>query len=232
MLSTLKKIALITLVLTVMSFSSLYIESKRDVPDNSAHQWRQPQSVSVKYPLLISQHHWPFDYELVELALQEVKLDEEGALLIDADTADVLSRAVAELPVGMNENILQRVIFLTAKGLPGPAGEQLALILKNYYRYQQTSKEISGLDTEKVGEVRSEHLFQQDIALKELYMGKEVTKGLFGHKHLVRNYLFSRRKVNENSDLSRQQKKQRLTELEDQFKRKRKLFQISPKKNT
>ena len=232
MLSTLKKIALITLILTVISFSSLYVESKRNVADNSEHQWRQPQSVSVKYPLLISKHHWPFDYELVELALQEVKLDEEGALLIDADTADVLLRAVAELPVDMDENILQRVMFLTTKGLPGPAGEQLALVLRNFFRYQQASTEISGLDNVTVGEVRSEHLFQQDVALKELYMGKEITAGLFGHKHLVRSYLFSRRKVNENSDLTRQQKKQRLAELEGQFQRKRKLFQISPKKNT
>jgi lipase chaperone LimK len=132
----------------------------------------------------------------------------------------------------MNEDTLQRVKFLTAKGLPGPAGEQLGLLLKNFYRYQQASMKITGLNNKKVRGTQSEQRFQLELLLKEQYLGKETVESLFGQKHHLLNYLFSRRNVNENTDLSSRQKKQRLAELEMQFQQKRPHYQPRPNKDT
>ena len=216
--------AVFALIMVVMRIGILYLETKNDGPDVHIYDWRQPESVTTNYPIPITQDSWSFDYEHTELVLQEVELDEQGALIVNADMAGLLKRAVSELPTNMHELALQRLRFLTFKGLPGPAGEQLASILERYYRYQQAKINLPGREGSKVGLAKNEEIFQQKLELKQQFLGKVLVEALFGQKHLLRNYLFSRRKINENVGLSQQQKKQILTQLEQKFKLKNKIF--------
>jgi len=219
------KLIVLAMTITLISFAGFQLESKNSEQNAATHQWLQPQAVTVNYPVPISQDHWQFDYEGVESVLQKVSVNRKGLLLINGDMAVVLAEAVMKLPDNMNEHEFKRVAFLTAKGLPGLAGEQLALILNNFYRYHQVSKHVSGRGNIKTSQAQKVQLFQQDLALKEKYLSKSVVEALFGQKNRLLNYLFARRKINENSGLSQQQKKQGLAELEQNFKRKRQAFQ-------
>lgn len=218
------KLIVLAMSITLLSFAGFQLESKNSEQHAATHQWQQPQAVTVNYPVPISQAHWQFDYEGLESVLQKVSVNGQGGLLINGDMAEVLAEAVMKLPDNMTEHELQRVAFLTSRGLPGLAGAQLALILNNFYRYQQVSKPASGQGNIKTSPAQKMQLFQQELALKETYLSKEIVEALFGQKNRLLNYLFSRRKINENPELSQQQKNQRLADLEQQFQRKRQAF--------
>ena len=226
------KLIVLAMTISLLSFAGFQFESKNGEQNAATHQWLQPHAVTVNYPVPISQDHWKFDYEGVESVLQKIRVNRQGVLLINGDMAEVLAEAVIKLPDNMNEHELKRVAFLTARGLPGLAGEQLALILINFYRYQQVSKHTSGLGNIKTSQAQKVQLFQQELALKEKYLSKAVVEALFGQKNRLLNYLFSRRKINESSGLSQQQKKQRLANLEQNFQRKRHAFQAKTSKDT
>jgi len=183
--------------------------------------WAQPQEVTERYPEPIVQNDWHFDYGPVEQTLLTAKVDRVGELLLNADTTHMLERAVANLPLGMDDDELQRVAFLAAKGMPGPAGQKLASVLTDFYYYQQAVSvfEASSEPSNDLADAMASH--QQTIGLKEHYLGKSVVNALFGQQHALASYVLTRRQINENSNLTTPQKKRQLLALRSQFQQTR-----------
>lgn len=185
-------------------------------PDNK--EWHQPPITNVLFPELISPEKWSFNFELTEKILSRSKLNENEELLVNSQLVDVLKKATASLPESLNNKQLQRVEFLTSNILPDKAGTQLASLFTNYYRLERQIKATTSAEQDS-SNLEDEILkFEALTALQNKYLGKDIAARLYGKKRIVTEYLYERKKINQNTDLSDKQKQQKLNELQIKFK--------------
>ncbi len=213
--SILTVFSLIALTLALFLLWSIHTDSSDILNSSDWHLWQQPLSTSDEFPERISATHWQFDFEAAEQTLTKIKLNEKGELLLNETTADLLKVAVAKLPLNMTDADLQRIEILIAKGLPGKVGQQLSGVLTNYYRYRQAliadTKKMKNTETKEI-------IFEHTAMLQEYYLEKDIAKKLFGKKNAVTHYLYARRRINQDSNLTQEQKQQQLNVLQDRFK--------------
>lgn len=185
-------------------------------PDNK--EWHQPPITNVLFPELISPEKWSFNFELTEKILSRSKLNENEELLVNSQLVDVLKKATASLPESLNNKQLQRVEFLTSNILPDKAGTQLASLFTNYYRLERQIKATTSAEQDS-SNLEDEILkFEALTALQNKYLGKDIAARLYGKKRIVTEYLYERKKINQNTELSDKQKQQKLNELQIKFK--------------
>jgi hypothetical protein len=216
--SRLTSVIVIAFTMTLSALWSLHTESQNISVKYSKFEWRQPLSLAGSFPMLISTIHWQFDYEATEQALLAIKANEVGDLILNANTAKILKKAVSKLPSKMNTAELQRVEFLVAEGLPGKAGQQLATVMTNFYHFKQAT-DIADASTNAKQNKQSKALsFQQSILRQKRYLGEHTSKQLFGKKNALNNYLYARKRINEDTNLNQVQKQDQLTTLQARFK--------------
>jgi lipase chaperone LimK len=172
----------------------------------------------VLFPELISPEKWSFNFELTEKILSRSKLNENEDLLINSQLTDVLIKATASLPENLSNKQLQRVEFLASNILVNKAGAQLASLFTNYYRLE---REIKATTSPEQGNSNLEDeisKFKTLTTLQNNYLGEDIAARLYGKKRIVTAYLYERKKINQNTDLSDKQKQQKLNELQIKFK--------------
>jgi len=184
--------------------------------DNDKYQWRQPAAIADSVPESIATKKWTFDFELVEQRLRQIRLNKDGALILDASLAKDLEYAISELPSNLNKEALQRLELLIAKGLPGSAGTELANMFTKFYVYLQAST-LRNLSTD-INLTQPEHHFHQRLKHQERIFGKKVAHQLFGHQNALQQYLYARRHINEDPSLNQAQKQRKLSLLQRRFK--------------
>jgi hypothetical protein len=203
---------------------SLHTESKNIQVKPNKFEWQQPSSLVDKFPTLISTAHWKFDYEATEQALLAIQVSNTKNLILNAHTAKILEKAISNLPSKMSKTELERVGLLTAKGLPGKAGQQLATVLTNFYHYQQAidivkaTANTSSITTSKQQKQSKETIFKQSVERQKNYLGEDTAEQLFGKQNALNAYLYSRKRINEDTNLSPAQKQAELTTLQARFK--------------
>jgi len=207
-----------SLAMTLSTLWSLHAESQGFLLSPDKLDWQQPSSMSESFPELISAHHWQFNYEATEKILLKMKQKKTGELVFNENTAKVLKQAVSELPIKMEKDELQRVEFLVTKGFPGKTGQQLAIVLTQFYHFQQASNIAHSSINIKKNKHNKELSFQQTVLRQERYLGKDMTRQLFGRQNALTHYLYARQHINENSNLNQIQKQQQLTALKNRFK--------------
>jgi len=216
--SILTIVSFLALAMTLYALWSLHAESQGFLLSPRKLEWQQPSYISDSFPELISTNHWQFDYEATEQILLNIKKSKIGELILNAHTAKVLEQAVSELPLDMKKDELQRVEFLVSKGFSEKSREQLATLFTNFYHFKQASNIASALSISTQNKPNKELNFQQTVLRQERYLGKDVAKQLFGQKDTLTQYLYTRRYINENSNLSKKEKQQQLAILQNRFK--------------
>jgi hypothetical protein len=215
--------ALLALAFTLTILWRLHTETANLSPKRSEKkadqpQWRQPASLTTRFPELISTNTWQFDYQATEQILLRIKKHPNGALVLNANTAKILRKAIAALPLRMDKKAISRVALLVSKSLPGYPGQQLASILTNYYYFLQASNKAHSANNSIKGKTNKEQLFRQTVLRQERYLGKDITHQLFGQQNRLTRYLYARQQVNENGTFSPAIKQQRLKTLQANFK--------------
>jgi lipase chaperone LimK len=196
---------------------SIHFELRHSL-NHDSKEWHQPPISNILSPKLISPEEWSFNFELTEKILSQSKLNKNKDLLINSQLTDVLIKATTSLPENLNNKQLQRVEFLTSNILPNKAGTQLASLFNNYY---QLDREINTKTETKQGSSNLEDeilKFETLTALQKKYLGREIAARFYGKKIILTEYLYGRRKINQNTDLSDNKKIKNLNELQIKFK--------------
>ena len=166
----------------------------------------------------------PFTADSVYRALQAVKLDENGNVILDHDALLSLDEALERIHNKLDSESLSVLQALIRKALPGKAGEQTAELVNDYYQFLQAKQEFSQIneamaDTNNELTAESieanEMLYSELQELREVHIGSEATKKLFRISDANAQYMFDSMKLETNSELSAEEKQQRRDEIKE-----------------
>ena len=204
----------IALIMTLSLLWRIHADDK-NLEQEKLHLWQQPLSLNEHFPERLSSSSWRFDFDEVEQVLLSVKQDEMGELIVNETTAKILENAVTKLPSNMQDAELHRIEFLISKGLQRHDGQQLAKLLIGFYRLQQftvNSNEV--VQSLKAKEKR----FEETVFHQELYLDKAFAEKLFGRQNSVTRYLYQRLHIQQDQNLTQEQKQQQLDIHQRRFK--------------
>ncbi len=211
------QLSISALVLLVVTVWILCTQPRPSAGISGSDEWHQPEQLNLVYPVPISPQAWPFDFEPVAKLLAKLQLDASGELLVNANTADTLQQITLAMTLALNDDELQRYVFLAAQELPGKAGQQLAELLLSYYHFKR-AEQAAQLTLPNTADAAALLAKEQRITeLKQRYLGRDTAYRLFGRRDALTLYLLARREVNENPGLTSTQRRQALKRLQAQF---------------
>lgn len=167
----------------------------------------------------------PFTAQSVFDALQTVKLDENGNLILDHDALLSLDEALERIYNKLDADSLRLLQDLIRESLPGNPGEQTAKIVEQYLGYLQAKDEFSRINDELSGERTSESmasivddqaLYSELQALRELHLGTEATSDLFRVTDANATYMFESMKLGLDTTLNDEQREERHQAIQEQ----------------
>ncbi|GAA6133749.1 hypothetical protein NBRC116188_05380 [Oceaniserpentilla sp. 4NH20-0058] len=174
--------------------------------------WKQP-TISTRQPW-ISPENYDVQFERIERSLGEVQFTSKNQIVLNTETAGALERAIGYMSKQSNKDQLERIEFLLDKIFPSRHHNNLPEIALNYRDYL-IAQEVLDKGTILKTLDDSEQALKAQIALKEQYLGKEITELLFKDKHAMAFYIINRRKIITDSTLTPEQKENKLSELQN-----------------
>jgi len=168
----------------------------------------------------------PFTPQSVHDALQAVKIDENGNVILDHFALVSLDEALERIYKKLDGESLNELLDLINQALPGPAGEQTAKLVSDYSRFLGAKDEFAqvyeGIDDpsikQSVATIESDQALYAELqALREVHLGSDVAQSLFEVSDANAQYMFESLKLSLNESLSAQERAARQTELESLF---------------
>lgn len=162
----------------------------------SAWQWDSFQAEPIPAEKSTSESHHQLvylDVDYIYQALQAVKLDESGDIILDHAALLALNKTLANRPAGadnLDREALNDLKTMIKAGLPGKAGEQTAIIVENYYLYLEAESEFNDLYQSQSDINNSEEYYRELVALRELYLGADAADKLFATSDANAQYMF------------------------------------------
>jgi lipase chaperone LimK len=177
-----------------------------------------PSSTPIETPPDQTSEH-PFTQASVYEALQAVKLDQNGDVVLDDDALIALNAALENNMPMLDDDALAELQSIIKSGLPGKAGEQTAQIVADYYQYLGARNEFNALyETTNAGEQDIETYeaqYNELLALRELYLGSEAANKLFAATDANSQYMFDSMKLENNTSLSEEEKLQEQAKISE-----------------
>lgn len=218
--TVLASLAIMALALTTMAW--LYPESviqasgQLQSGDGMKQIWHQPAALSEKFSQPMSSRQWPIDFEAIEQRFSDIDTDRSGQLELDARVAESLKQTVLHLPASISDELLERISLLFRKSFPGPKGEQLASLFRNYWDYEQALERAARKRRE--GSARVSMDSSEIAALQKKYLGDTTAAELYGKQNTISAYLSARRQIQNDAGLSDSVKQDRLAALEREYR--------------
>jgi lipase chaperone LimK len=183
--------------------------SERTVGDLWIREPSQPEVVTRPSEPLT--HDTPVDTAAIRNALRDVRVDEEGNLIVDHRALAALQEGFASLGQ-LDSSQLVSVQEIIRSGLPPPAGDQAATIVSNYYQYQLAARTLNDSATgNDLG--ASQAQLDRLIALRHSYFGAETAEKLFGDEQAYSRFMLASMRIESDGSLSPAEKAQRQSEL-------------------
>lgn len=164
----------------------------------------------------------PFTAESVYNALQAVKLDADGNIILDHDALLSLDETLERIHNKLDSESLSLLQELIKEALPGKAGEQTAQIVGNYYRFLEAKEEFSQMNEaltdsnsqETLESVENdEALYAELQALREVHIGTEATDSLFRVSDANAQFMFDSMKLERDDSLTPKERENRRKEI-------------------
>jgi len=151
-------------------------------------------------------------------ALQAVKIDAEGNIILDHDALTSLDEALERIYTRLDAESISILTALIKDSLPGTAGEQTAQLVNDYAQFLLAKDEFSEL-YENSNPIASEQtldslnndqaLYGELQSLREVYLGKETTEQLFRISDANATFMFESLKLAENDTLTDVERRER-----------------------
>ncbi|MFQ3170133.1 MAG: lipase chaperone LimK [Oleispira sp.] len=184
----------------------------------TAWQWEEPTNTP-------DENSSPaFSEKVVYNALQKVRLDSQGNVIIDHEALIALNATLDDSSLQLDEQALLELQIIIRQGLPGNAGDDVAKIVANYYHYLEASKEFNAIyetgssNSPAIENTTDEHKenYRELTALRELYLGSDTSTKLFSTSDANANYMFDMLEIEQATDLSDEEKQQKRLEIVNQ----------------
>jgi len=164
----------------------------------------------------------PFSADALYEALQNVRIDDNGDVVLDNEALEALNRSLQYGEVELNSQNLADLQELIKVGVPGKAGEQTAEIVVDYYRYLEAEDEFNALYEQQgspadAGNEAYAQQYEELKALRALYLGQDVAAELFATADASARYMFEAQQLEADPTLSADDKAERLKTLNDRL---------------
>ena len=118
--------------------------------------------------------------------------------------------------LGANESAFKRLIHLINKTWANTQAQQIITLLQQYNRYYFAEQQIIEQNTtqERLSGQQALEQFRAIKALRQAHFGADKATQLFGQQELAQEYFLGRRAINEDTTLSRKQKRLAIKKLE------------------
>ncbi len=160
----------------------------------------------------------PYTAESILAALQQVNLDNQNKFIIDHAAFLALKRSMGHKALTLDTLQLAELQALIEIGLPGEAGQQAAYIAGKYYNYLQAKRDYLDLHR-NTDQVKDYPVMQQQLTtLRHIYLGENLTQQLFSRHDAENTYLYERFQLASNTELSLEERQQRMTEINEHLR--------------
>lgn len=154
----------------------------------------------------------PFDVTVIYEALQLVRVDENGDVVLDDTALKALDETLNYSDLALSAAELEELQELIRIGLPGKAGEQTARVVGDYYRFLDAKEEF-----EAVYEVQDDRHYDSEyeelVSLRELYLGREVAQQLFAEQDKDARYMLAAMQLEADDSLTPEERSRQQREL-------------------
>jgi len=198
-----------------------------------AEQWQWQENTAQAENLSASSEpiddDSPFNEQSVHDALQAVKVDENGDVILDHDAQVSLDEALERIYNKIDSNDLLRLQELIEEALPEKVGKQVSQLVGDYHQFLKAKEEFS-LIYENTGNTsaeqsipsinRDQQLYVELQALRELHLGDETAKDLFFVSDATAEFMFESMKLQLDNNISPDEKVTLYQELQAQLQEK------------
>ncbi|MCH2189821.1 MAG: hypothetical protein MK188_02710 [Gammaproteobacteria bacterium] len=183
----------------------------RDSPDSAEGDAISPQASSL-----------PFTEQSVHDALQQVKIDENGDVIMDHEALVSLDEALERIYNRLDAESMLQLEDLIKGALPGKTGIQTAELVRNYQQFLQAKEQFYQVNssepqaTQTVKSIESDQLLYAELqALREIHLGADAVASLFYESDVNAEYMFESIKLGLQSGLSDEEISARRIEIEN-----------------
>ena len=156
----------------------------------------------------------PYDPVEVYKVLQSIRLDENGRVVPDQTAMQALERGFHDLGPNLSPEAMAGLQDVIRSGLPGPAGEEAARILENYYRYRHAEMEFNAQrDPRKPPMEHHKELMQ----LRRGYLGRDVADQLFAVEDAQARHMLAAIAIEQDADLTADEKQAQQAALQEKL---------------
>jgi len=210
---------------TATSNPGAVIQEQR--PDTVAYKWQWENFTNTKpasNPDADRTGEMPYDAVEVYKVLQGIRLDENGRLVPDQAAMQALERGYREMGPNLKPQDMAELQELIRVGLPGPAGQEAAQILENYYRFRAAEAEFNQLRTAEAGstgqapnQLPTVDRYEELVQLRRSYLGKETADSLFAVEDAQARHMFAAIAIQQNAKLTAEEKQAQQAALQERL---------------
>lgn len=163
----------------------------------------------------------PYDAVTVYKVLQSIGLDENGHVVPDEAALQALEKGYSDLGADLSPQAMTELQELIRVGLPGPAGEEAARILEDYFRLRAAEAEFNELRMAQAdaagpgpGQLPTLAHHEELMALRRSYLGKDVADGLYAVEDAQARHMLAAIAIEQNADLTAEEKQAQYNALQ------------------
>ncbi len=154
----------------------------------------------------------PFTEQSVFEALQAVKVDENGDVILDHDAVVSLDEALERIYNQLDAESTLKLQDLIKKALPEKTGEQTAQLVGDYKNFLQAKEQFDQIHAaapigpQTVASIESDQLLYRQLqTLREVHLGRDTAQRLFHVSDVNAQYMFESIKLGLDSTLNAEQ---------------------------
>ena len=163
----------------------------------------------------------PFTRQSVHDALQEVRVDENGDIVLDHLALVSLDEALERIYNLLDGESLLELQNIIESALPGKVGQQTALLVGNYKGFLDAKDEFSQIHrdsavntNQSVGSLSNDQALYKELQdLREIHLGSDASNKLFKISNANAEFMFESMKLGLDNTLSDEERTKRHSEL-------------------
>lgn len=145
--------------------------------------------------------------------LQSIRLDENGRVVPDQTMKEALEEGFGDLGPDLSAAAMSELQKSIRTGLPGPAGEEAAQILEDYYRFRLAETEF---EAQPVNQSPADH-YERLVQLRRSYLGAETADKLFEAEDINGRHMLAAIAIQTNTDLTDEEKQVQQAGLQEKL---------------
>jgi hypothetical protein len=146
-------------------------------------------------------------------ALANVRLDDDGNLLLDPEALIALELYFSELAPELSVTELARLQEIIRDALPGALGQDTAEVVGNYYNYRVAEVDLIQTYGEPETIEGARERFDHIVALREQTLGSDVAQRLFELEQIQAYYMMDSMALQFDTSLTDEEREERQQEL-------------------